>query len=86
MGGSALKPIGLGHVKQFRRILSHRIALIGVGGIANGHDVKDYLAAGASAVQVGTAAVNRGYRIYQEIISEYISLIQTNNILSDPSY
>ena len=51
--GPAFKPIALRLVWQ--TALAVRIPVIGVGGIATAEDVVEFLMAGASAVQVGTA-------------------------------
>ncbi|EGO63998.1 dihydroorotate dehydrogenase [Acetonema longum] len=54
MSGPAVKPVILRMVYQtYSRV---KIPLIGVGGIATMEDVLEYMMAGASAVQVGTAA------------------------------
>lgn len=74
VSGPALKSIGLGQVRQFRQLLPDRIDIIGVGGIQTGHDVADYLRAGAAAVQVGTALINRGPRVFTELLSEFAVL------------
>ncbi len=67
MAGEAVKPIGLGQVKQLRAALSPAIAVIGVGGISNSKDVEDYLRAGANAVQITTAYVNFGPSIFKQV-------------------
>ena len=53
LSGPAIKPIALRMVRQAARAV--RIPVIGLGGIATGEDVAEYLLAGATAVQVGTA-------------------------------
>ena len=53
MSGPALKPIALRMVYQVARALD--IPIIGCGGIRCGEDAAEFLMAGASAVQVGTA-------------------------------
>ena len=53
LSGPAIKPIALRLVYQAAQ--SVRIPVIGLGGIANGEDAAEFLIAGASAVQVGTA-------------------------------
>ena len=51
--GPAIKPIALRCVWQIAQAV--KIPIIGIGGISNVDDVMDFLVAGASAVQVGTA-------------------------------
>jgi dihydroorotate dehydrogenase (NAD+) catalytic subunit len=54
LSGPAIKPIALRMVWEVHRALPE-IALVGVGGIESGRDAAEFLLAGASAVQVGTA-------------------------------
>jgi dihydroorotate dehydrogenase (NAD+) catalytic subunit len=54
LSGPAIKPIAVRMVHQCYR--SVRIPIIGCGGIATAEDVVEFMLAGASAVQVGTAS------------------------------
>ena len=54
LSGPALKPVALAAVHTCRAACD--LPLVGVGGIASGWDALEYLAAGATAVQVGSAA------------------------------
>ncbi|MBI2420729.1 MAG: dihydroorotate dehydrogenase [Candidatus Levybacteria bacterium] len=65
LAGKALKPIGIGQVRQLRSVLPSAIAIIGVGGISNSQDVFDYLRAGADATQITTAYINFGSQIFR---------------------
>lgn len=53
LSGPAIKPLALRLVWQVARAV--KVPIIGVGGIATIDDVMEYLVAGASAVQIGTA-------------------------------
>lgn len=53
LSGPAIKPVALRMVWQVARKV--KIPIIGVGGITNIDDVMEFLVAGASAVQIGTA-------------------------------
>jgi len=53
LSGPAIKPVALRMVYQVARVV--RIPVIGIGGIATAEDAMEFLLAGASAVQVGTA-------------------------------
>lgn len=53
LSGPAIKPISLRMVYQVAREV--RVPVIGMGGIASSTDVLEYMVAGASAVEVGTA-------------------------------
>ncbi len=54
LSGPAIKPIALRMVWQAAKAV--KIPVIGMGGIATGEDAAEFLIAGASAVQVGTAS------------------------------
>jgi dihydroorotate dehydrogenase (NAD+) catalytic subunit len=53
LSGPAIKPLALRLVYQAAQTV--RIPVIGLGGIASGEDAAEFLVAGASAVEVGTA-------------------------------
>lgn len=53
LSGPAIKPVALRMVYQVARVV--RIPVIGIGGIATAEDAMEFMLAGASAVQVGTA-------------------------------
>jgi len=53
LSGPAIKPVALRMVWQVARI--SKIPIIGIGGIMTAEDALEFLIAGASAVQVGTA-------------------------------
>ena len=53
LSGAAVKPITMRLVYEASRVVS--IPILGVGGIENPTDVAEYMLAGASAVEVGTA-------------------------------
>jgi len=53
LSGPAIKPIALRLVYQAAQAV--KIPVIGLGGIATGEDAAEFLVAGASAVEVGTA-------------------------------
>lgn len=75
MGGPAIKPIALGQIVQVRRIFT-KSPIIGVGGINSGQDVVDFQSVGAVVVQVGTAYINQGERIFEKILTEYIQILE----------
>jgi len=53
LSGPAIKPIALRMVYETAQAV--KVPIIGLGGIASGTDAAEYLIAGASAVEVGTA-------------------------------
>jgi dihydroorotate dehydrogenase (NAD+) catalytic subunit len=54
LSGPAIKPITLRLVWSSKKVTT--IPILGLGGVETVEDVLDYLAVGASAVQVGTAS------------------------------
>ena len=54
LSGPAIKPVALRMVHEVAQAVD--VPILGVGGIASATDVLEFLAAGASAVQVGTAS------------------------------
>lgn len=54
LSGPAIKPIALRLVYEAAQAV--RIPVVGLGGIATGEDAAEFLVAGATAVQVGTAS------------------------------
>lgn len=80
--GPAVKPVALRMVWQVSQ--ATRLPVIGLGGISNGTDVVEFLAAGASAVAVGTAALADPLAMVR-IKSELIDYMHENgwNTLSE---
>jgi dihydroorotate dehydrogenase (NAD+) catalytic subunit len=54
LSGPAIRPIAVGAVFRVARVLP-QVPIMGVGGVATAEDAVEFLLAGASAVQVGTA-------------------------------
>jgi dihydroorotate dehydrogenase (NAD+) catalytic subunit len=72
LSGPAVRPVAVRCVWQVHRALP-RVPLIGVGGVRTGADALEFLAAGASAVQVGTAIFNdpsAPMRVVRELAGE----------------
>ena len=67
MSGPKLRPIALEQVRQFRTLLHENIDIVGVGGICSGKDVREYLLAGASAVQIATMLYEIGPSAFKEL-------------------
>ncbi len=53
LSGPAVKPVALAFVHKVSRVV--KIPVIGIGGIMNERDALEFMVAGASAVQIGTA-------------------------------
>ncbi len=65
MSGPAIKPIALRCVYQVHQNV--KIPIMGVGGITTYQDVVEFLYAGASCVQIGTAVMYHGLEVFQKI-------------------
>jgi dihydropyrimidine dehydrogenase (NAD+) subunit PreA len=73
LSGPAIRPIGLRAVGEIRRAVS--VPIMGCGGVSDWQDAIQYLAMGASTVQVCTAVMFRGFDIIKgltEGLSRYL--------------
>jgi dihydroorotate dehydrogenase (NAD+) catalytic subunit len=77
LSGPAIKPIALRMVYEAAQNV--KIPVIGLGGIASGEDAAEFLVAGASAVQVGTATFWNP-RAPLRIASELDEFMKTNKV------
>lgn len=66
LSGSAVRPIAVYWVSALAREMPD-VPIIGVGGVSSWHDVVEFMLAGASAVQVCTAAIYKGPKVFKEI-------------------
>jgi len=65
LSGPAIKPIAVRCVYEICREVN--VPVIGCGGIATWRDAVEFMLAGASAVQVGTAIAFRGLEVFKSI-------------------
>lgn len=65
MSGPAIKPIALRCVYQVHERV--KLPIMGVGGIMDYKDVVEFLYAGASCVQIGTAVMYHGLEVFSRI-------------------
>src|SRR4029079_1883355 len=74
--GPAVKPIALHMLSQLtRHPLCKKLTYSGIGGVSNWRDAAEFIALGATSVQVCTAVMHYGYRIVEDMIdglSEYL--------------
>lgn len=68
ISGPVIKPLSLSVVRRIADVVD--IPIIGVGGIASANDVLEFLMAGASAVQLLSAAMLSGKGIYAKILGD----------------
>jgi dihydroorotate dehydrogenase (fumarate) len=76
LGGPGIKPVALANVRAFWKAFDGRIPIIGVGGVASGTDAFEHLLAGASAVQIGTALVEEGPKVFDRIAGELQAVLK----------
>ncbi len=77
MSGAALKPIALRCVADVAQAVD--IPVIGVGGISSGEDAIEYFMAGASAIEVCSAAILGGPEVYGKIAKEIDEWLETHD-------
>ena len=68
LSGPAVKPIALHMVSSISSDPDVRIPVSGIGGVSNWHDAVEFMLAGATTVQVGTAVMHLGYRIIDDLV------------------
>ena len=67
--GPAVKPIALHLMSQLTRHPGvGKLAFSGIGGVSNWRDAAEFIALGATSVQVCTAVMHYGYRIVEDMI------------------
>ena len=77
LSGPAIKPVALRMVWQVANAV--KIPVVGMGGIMNAEDALEFIVAGATAIQVGTANfVNPGATV--EIVQGIARYLEENNI------
>ncbi|MHA1687243.1 MAG: dihydroorotate dehydrogenase [Candidatus Heimdallarchaeaceae archaeon] len=55
LSGAAIKPIGVRYVYDLYEQFGDKMPIVGVGGITKWQDIIEYMLAGATAVEIGTA-------------------------------
>jgi len=70
IGGKYIKFTALANVRRFYELFNDKIQIIGVGGVYTGIDAFEFILAGASAVQIGTAFLQKGPGIFGTVQKE----------------
>ncbi len=65
LSGAAVKPVGVRAIYDLKSALD--IPLVGVGGISDWRDAAEYIMAGASAFQIGSAVGTKGLEVFQQV-------------------
>jgi dihydroorotate dehydrogenase (NAD+) catalytic subunit len=76
LSGPAIRPVGVRCVYEIYE--SVRLPIIGVGGIGSGRDALEYLMAGATAVQIGTALWTDGPEVFNKVCKELLGFMEEN--------
>jgi dihydroorotate dehydrogenase (NAD+) catalytic subunit len=82
LSGPAIRPIALRMVWELVEKVSGTVPVIGMGGIASSQDALEFLAAGASAIEVGSATFSHPAAMTEIIagIEEYMRRFEFENI------
>jgi dihydroorotate dehydrogenase (NAD+) catalytic subunit len=80
LSGPAMKPIALRCVYEVYREV--KIPVIGCGGISDWRDAVEFMLAGATAVQVGTAVAFKGLNVFQSITKGIETYLETKGYKS----
>jgi dihydroorotate dehydrogenase (NAD+) catalytic subunit len=76
LSGPAVKSVALRCVWDVAQAVD--LPVIGCGGVTNWRDAVEYILAGASAVEVGTAVRERGFGVYKEITDGLEGYLEAN--------
>lgn len=77
LSGPAIKPVALRMVWEVYR--SVRIPVVGIGGIASARDALEFIIAGASAVQIGTAQFVNPH-VVEEVVSGIADYLRVHHM------
>ncbi|MEM3676160.1 MAG: dihydroorotate dehydrogenase [Thermoplasmataceae archaeon] len=80
LSGRAVKAVGVRLVYQVKKETGMEV--IGVGGIESGEDAIEYIMAGATAVQIGTAVRKYGRGVFKRVASEIDSFLESEGYSS----
>jgi len=76
LSGPAIKSIGVRCVYEIFEAV--KIPIVGVGGISSGRDALEYVMAGATAVQIGTAVWTEGLEVFSKTCREMMQFMEEN--------
>jgi dihydroorotate dehydrogenase (NAD+) catalytic subunit len=76
LSGKAIKPIGLRCVYEIHEEVG--LPIVGVGGVETGRDAVEYIMAGASAVEIGSAVRSRGPEVFKSVCHEITEFMTRN--------
>lgn len=80
--GPAVKPIALHMLGALARDPRTQIPISGIGGISTWRDAAEFIALGATSVQVCTAVMHYGFRIVEDLIDGLSGFLDRNGMKS----
>lgn len=79
--GPAVKPIALHMIAQLARDpKTSRLPISGIGGVSTWRDAAEFIALGATSVQVCTAVMHHGFRIVEDMITGLSNFLDEKGI------
>ena len=76
LSGAAIKPVAVRCVYELSEKL--KLPIIGVGGITGWEDAVEFILAGASAIQIGTAILQRDLHVFSEVVEGLSKYLDEN--------
>jgi dihydroorotate dehydrogenase (NAD+) catalytic subunit len=80
LSGSAIKPIAVRCVYEIYEAVD--IPVVGCGGIATWRDAIEFIQAGASAVQMGTAIATKGISVFNQVTEGIARFLESKGLRS----
>jgi dihydroorotate dehydrogenase (NAD+) catalytic subunit len=80
LSGPAIKSVALRCVWEIAEVV--KVPIIGCGGVSNWRDAIEYMLAGASAVEIGTAVMNHGFEVYGKVNEGVAGYLDENGFSS----
>ena len=76
LSGAAIRPVGVRCVYEIHEAI--KVPIIGVGGVGSARDALEYIMAGASAVQIGTALWTDGPEVFNRVCRDMLKFMEEN--------
>ncbi len=80
LSGRPLKTLGLSLCQRISQLKQHDQTIIGVGGIFSGQDAFDYIAAGATVVEIYTGLIYEGPTLPKQICNELSQILTSRGM------
>jgi len=80
LSGPAIKPVAVRCVYELAEKV--KLPIIGVGGITGWEDAVEFFLAGASAVQIGTAILQKDLKVFSEVVEGLSTYLKANGFRS----